>query len=97
MNLRENQKGYLYEIPLIVVVVALFLITILPKLLKYAVLGKIVLVIGALIIIAGLYYMIVVPGWQPSYKKRLRWPYSIIVFSVLAFVIAIVVIAVLIK
>jgi hypothetical protein len=97
MNLRKNQMGYMYEIPLIVAAVAIFLITILPKLLKYAVFGKMILVTGALIITAGLYYMIVTPGWQPSKTKRLRWPYNIIVFGIIAFNVAFAVIAVLIK
>lgn len=89
--------GYMYEVPLIVAAVAIFLITILPKMLKYAVFGKMSLVTGALIITAGLYYMIVIPGWQPSKTKRLRWPYNIIVFAIIAFTIAFAVIAVLIK
>jgi len=97
MNLGKNQTGYMYEVPLIVVVVAIFLITILPKLLKYAVFGKLILVTAALIIIAGLYYMIVIPGWQPTKTKRLRWPYNIIVFFIIAFIIASGVIGVLIK
>jgi len=97
MNLRKNQMGYMYEVPLIVVAVAIFLITILPKLLKYAVLGKMILVAGALIIIAGFYYMIVIPGWQPAKTKRLRWPYNIIVFVIIALIIASAVIAVLLK
>jgi hypothetical protein len=85
------------EIPIIVTLVAIILISIMPPLMKYPILGKSVMVLGAIIISAGLYYIIVIPGWQPLDRKRLRWPFNIIVFGIIEFFIVFVVIGVLLK
>jgi len=54
-------------------------------------------VLGAIIISAGLYYIIVIPGWQPLDRKRFRWPFNIIVFGIIELFIVFVVIGVLLK
>lgn len=87
----------MYEVPLIIAAVVIFLLVLAPQLIKYPVLGKIAVVIGAVIVTGGLYYMIVIPGWQPSHVRRLRWPASIIVFCIIALAIALGVIAILLK
>lgn len=97
MNLKKNQAGYMYEVPLIIAAVIILLLVIAPHLIKYPVLGKIAVVIGAVIVTGGLYYMIVIPGWQPSNVRRLRWPVNIIVFCTVALAIALGVIAILLK
>lgn len=73
------------EIPLIVVVVGVLASIILPKLPPLG--QKITAVLAALIFIAGAYYMIVIPGWQPG-ARRLRWPWNWVVFVPVALLIA---------
>ncbi len=97
MNLRKNQSGYMIEIPIIVTVVMIILIIVIPTLMKYPLLGKSIMVLGAIIISAGLYYIIVIPGWQPLDRKRFRWPFNIIVFGIIELFIVFVVIGVLLK
>jgi predicted secreted protein len=48
----------------------------------------VLIVVAALALIWGLYYMIVTPGWQPGNPRSLRYPYSLMVFIVIALVIA---------
>ncbi len=96
MNLTKNQAGYLLEIPLIVAAVVVLLAIALPALPKYPVLAKIAMVVGALIITAGLYYMIVIPGWRPD-AKGLSWPYNMVLFCIIAAFIALVAIAFMLK
>jgi hypothetical protein len=78
----NKQAGYLLEIPLMMVAVGMLLAIFLPILPN--IIGKIVFVIGVLVWIAGLYYMIVIPGWQPDTNTRLRHPWNSIVFTIIA-------------
>ncbi len=81
----RQQRGYMIEIPLIVVAMAVLASIILPKLPPLG--QKITAVLAALVFIAGAFYMIVIPGWQPD-AKRLRWPWNWVVFIPVALVIA---------
>lgn len=82
MRPKRGQSGYLLEVPLIVMAVAVALTVLLPILPKVA--GKILAVAGSVAIIGGLYYVIVIPGWQPGDASRLRWPWSLLVFLTIA-------------
>jgi hypothetical protein len=97
VNLRKNQSGYMIEIPIIATVFMIILILVMPTLMKYPKLGKSIMVLGAIIISACLYYIIVIPGWQPFGRKRFRWPFNIIVFGILELLIVFVVIGILLK
>lgn len=67
MHARRSQSGYLLEIPLIMAVVGVLLAVAIPHL--SSALRKGLLVLGALVWIGGLYYMIVIPGWQPGRRS----------------------------
>lgn len=67
MNSRRSQSGYLMEIPLIMAAVGVLLAIAIPHF--PIALGKGLLVLGALVWIGGLYYMIVIPGWQPGRRS----------------------------
>lgn len=84
MNLKKRQTGYLLEIPLFMMVVGILLAIFLPLLPKIA--AKILLVIGVLIWIAGSYYMLIIPGWQPDVyaNQRLRFPWNWLAFIVMS-------------
>ena len=71
MNLKRRQSGYMIEVPLILLAVAVLVSIAVPRL--PVVLGKVLVVVGALVWIGGLYYMIVVPGWQPGNPPPSRW------------------------
>ena len=58
------------EIPIILFISAVLIGVLLPNLPDMA--GKIVVIVVALIWIAGLYYMIVIPGWQPGAETPSR-------------------------
>lgn len=45
---------------------------------------KITVVIAALPILFGLFYMIVIPGWTPNSNSRLKPPWSWVVFIIIA-------------
>lgn len=82
---RRNQRGYLLEIPILLVLVFLGLSFLLPHL---GPVGRKVLVSVAVFpILFCLYYMIVMPGWQPDTRGRLRPPWSVLMFLVVAAVI----------
>lgn len=85
MQPKRDQSGYLLEVPLIVMAVAVVLAVLLPMVPK--VVGKVLAVAGSTAIIGGLYYMIVIPGWQPRDASRLRWPWNLLVFLAIAFLI----------
>ena len=73
MPARRSQSGYLMEIPLIMAVVGVLLAVLIPHL--SIALRKGLLVLGTLVWLGGLYYMIVIPGWQPgrcSYSRAWR-------------------------
>lgn len=86
MRHKNRQSGYLLEIPLLMMVVGIVLAIILP--LMPVMIRKIFLVIGAVVWIFGIYYMIVIPGWQPSDHSRLRYPLNLIVFIGIAALLA---------
>jgi len=67
MPARRSQSGYLMEIPLIMAVVGVLLAVLIPHL--SIALRKGLLVLGTLVWIGGLYYMIVIPGWQPGERS----------------------------
>ena len=64
MSSRRSQLGYLIEIPIILFITAILLGILMPNLPDLA--GKVVLVVVALVWVAGLYYMIIIPGWRPG-------------------------------
>ena len=78
MNLKRAQSGYMMEVPLIMVAVAILLAIAVPNLPGAA--GKALLVAGALAFVAGLYYMVVAPGWQPGRASRLGRLWRLLVF-----------------
>ena len=84
-RVKRGQAGYLIEVPIIVMAVAIGLAIFVPKLPPLG--QKIAVVLGALILIACAYYMIVIPGWQPG-ATRLRAPWNMIVFTVVAALLA---------
>ena len=78
-------QGYLLEVPIAVflaVTAGLILLPLLPK-----TTGKVVLILLTLIVLPGLYYMVVTPGWRPWAKSWLGRTGRLIVFLVLALVI----------
>jgi hypothetical protein len=85
VNARRKQSGYLLEIPLIMAIVGMALAIVVPKLPGLP--GKVLVAAGALVWIGGLFYMIVMPGWQPGNAPRLRRPWSLLVFLGLALLI----------
>ena len=56
---------------------------------------KVLLCLVAAAIMFGLYYMVVVPGWMPGDKARLRPPWNRVVFLALAAVVVAVTVAIL--
>lgn len=59
------------------------LLPLLPK-----IIAKILLVIGALVWIAGSYYMLIIPGWQPESYSRLRFSWNMLVFIGMSVILA---------
>ena len=79
---RRHQYGYMLEIPMLLVVVALGVAFLLPHLSSVG--RKILVGIAALPVLFCLYYMIVIPGWQPDTSGRLKPPWNLLVFLQLA-------------
>lgn len=80
----KYQRGYLLEIPLIIMITGILLAILMPILPKIA--TKILAVIGAIIFIAGFYYIIVIPGWQPNASQLGRIG-KLIIFSIISLLI----------
>jgi hypothetical protein len=80
----KYQRGYLLEVPLIVMVIGILLAILIPILPKVA--SKVFEVISAIILIAAFYYMIVIPGWQPN-ASRLGQRGKLITFSIISLLI----------
>ena len=57
-------------IPLFVTWLGIHLGILLP--LMPAMIGKAAVIVSALIAIAGLYYMLIIPGWQPGQVRKSR-------------------------
>jgi hypothetical protein len=70
---RWSQRGYLREIPLLLLVLALVLGVLLPRLPPGG--QKVALAVAAVPTVVCLFYMIVAPGWTPNASRggRLRW------------------------
>jgi hypothetical protein len=70
---RYSQRGYLREIPLLLLVLALVLAVLLPRLPPGG--RKLAVALAAVPTVVGLFYIIVAPGWTPdgSGGGRLRW------------------------
>lgn len=64
----SGQAGFLHEIPLVLMVAGCILALVLPKLPPKW--GAAVLATAAVGICAGLYYMIVTPGWRPGATEK---------------------------
>lgn len=88
---RVLQRGYLFEVPLLIVAALLIFSVLFPALPPTG--QKVLLGVVAAAIIFGLYYMVVVPGWMPGDKARLRPPWNWLAFLLLAVLIAAVAIA----
>ncbi|ADE11778.1 hypothetical protein [Sideroxydans lithotrophicus] len=88
---RRHQRGYLLEIPILLVLAVLILSAVLPNLPPLG--QKILIALFAIPILFFLYYMIVVPGWTPGDKGRLSPPWNMILFLIVAAAVIFVVIA----
>lgn len=64
MSTRASQAGYLLEVPLLLMATAIILALLWPLISGMA--RPLALSLGILIYAAGLYYMILTPGWQPE-------------------------------
>jgi hypothetical protein len=82
---RHPQRGYLMEVPILLFIVGTIVVMVLPMLTPLG--RKILLCIAAFPVLFGLFYMIVIPGWMPSDKGRIKPPWSLIVFLILAVLI----------
>ena len=85
VNVKRRQCGYLLEIPLLVALVVIVAVVIGPMLPPLG--QKLVVIAAALVVIAGAYYDLVIPGWRPT--PRLAPPWSWIVFGAVATLVAV--------
>lgn len=92
-SLRRLQRGYMIEIPLLVVAALIIFSILLPALPPLG--QKVLVALVAAIVVFGLYYMIVVPGWMPGDKSRLRPPWNWLVFGVAAILVGTITVAIL--
>lgn len=74
----QRQGGYLMEVPLLFMAVMVVLAILFPRLSPLG--QKILISLAAIPIIFVLYYMIIIPGWQPGDNARLRPPWNWLVF-----------------
>ncbi|HEX4325819.1 MAG TPA: hypothetical protein VH105_03325 [Burkholderiales bacterium] len=88
---RRLQRGYMLEIPILLMVVVLVVALVLPHLPPLG--RKIFLGVAAVPVLFFLFYMIVIPGWTPGSAGRLRAPWNWLVFLLLAGAIVFVVVA----
>ena len=79
---RRRQYGYLFEIPLLLLVAVLGVSFLFPHLSPVG--RKNLIGIAALPILFCLYYMIVIPGWTPNHSGRLKPPWNLLAFLLLA-------------
>ena len=82
--MKRRQAGYQLEVLIIVAVVMVLLAVGLPSLPRLG--QKIAAVAGAIVLIAGFYYDLVIPGWRPG--KRLGPPWNWVAFAIVAAFIA---------
>lgn len=90
---RRREHGYLLEVPLILAATVIVVAIVLPMLPPFG--QKILLGLAALPVLFALFYMIVIPGWQPDSGGRLRAPWRWVVFLLLAGLVLAVVFAIL--
>lgn len=81
----RRQSGYLLEVPILLVLVVLGATFLFPQMSPVG--RKILVAIAALPILFCLHYMIVTPGWQPDTRGRLRPPWNLMAFLLVAAVI----------
>lgn len=79
--MKRSEKGYLLEFPLMVTATVIILAVLVPMLPPLP--GKILVGVGALIILWGLHYMLLTPGWQPG-GPSFRFPWNLVLFLFLA-------------
>lgn len=82
LSSRRRQAGYLLEVPLILAATVIVVSIVLPMLPPLG--QKILLALAAIPVLFALFYMIVIPGWQPDTSGRLRWPWNWVVFLLIA-------------
>lgn len=82
MKSKGGQAGYMMEVPLLLLAVAVILSILVPKL--PVVIGKILMVAGLLAWIGGLYYVIVVPGWRQGSSPRIARFWWLAIFLVVS-------------
>lgn len=61
---RRKQSGYLYGVPVALALVGVVLAILVPQV--PPVVANAIIIVGAVVAIAALYYMIMVPGWLPE-------------------------------
>jgi hypothetical protein len=88
---RRLQRGYMMEIPILLMVVLVVVALVLPNLPPLG--RKIFLGLAAVPVLYFLFYMLITPGWMPGDKGRLRPPWNWLVFLLLAGAILFVVVA----
>lgn len=81
----RRQSGYLLEVPILLVVAVLGATFLFPQLSPAG--RKILVVLAAMPVLFCLFYMIVTPGWRPDTSGRLRPPWSLLAFLLVAAVI----------
>ena len=81
----RRQAGYLLEVPVLLVLIIVGATFLLPQLSPAG--RKILVALAALPVLICLFYMIVTPGWQPNSRGRLKPPWSVLAFLLLAAVI----------
>ena len=78
LSARQSQRGYLLEIPLMLIILVLALAILTPRL---PLIGqKILIGVAVIPIVFLLFYMIVTPGWAPGNSGRVRRVCRVVVF-----------------
>jgi|WetSurMetagenome_2_1015567.scaffolds.fasta_scaffold04885_8 hypothetical protein len=80
----RKHRGYLLEIPLIMIITGIVLVILVPLLPEIA--SGVLVIIGTAILIGGFYYVIVIPGWQPN-LKQLKYYWKIAIFASISLLI----------
>ena len=76
-SLLQRQQGYLMEIPILLAAVALGVALLFPALSPIG--RKVLMAVAAFPVLFCLYYMIVIPGWQP-HPSRLSQTTRMVLF-----------------
>ncbi len=75
---RRSQRGYLFEIPLVLLVLFLALALILPRV--SVLVQKLLLAVATVPTLFCFYYLIVAPGWTPAAVPRARAVWRLVLF-----------------